>query len=75
MKKEKKRIVGLTPPHPKRENEACVTREVYRGMWAETVIGTFKNGSFHGPGKVIFEDGRFQIRQRGTTRRGGGNSS
>ena len=21
------------------------------------VIGTFKNGSFHGPGKVIFEDG------------------
>ena len=57
IKKEKKRIAGLTPPHPKRENEACATREMYKGMLAETVIGTFKNGSFHGPGKVIFEDG------------------
>ena len=57
IKKEKKRIAGLTPPQPKRENEACATREMYKGMLAETVIGTFKNGSFHGPGKVIFEDG------------------
>ena len=57
IKKEKRIITGLTPPHPKRENEACATRNTYKGMWAETVIGTFKNGSFHGPGKVIFEDG------------------
>ena len=57
IKKEKKRIAGLTPPQPKRENEACATREMYKGMLAETVIGAFKNDSFHGPGKVIFEDG------------------
>ena len=55
--KENKRNAGSTPPHPKRENEACATCEKYKGMWVETVIGTFKNGSFHGPGKVIFEDG------------------
>jgi hypothetical protein len=55
LKIKKKRIDGLT--HPKRENEGCATREMYKGMLAETVIGTFKNGSFHGPGKVIFEEG------------------
>ena len=50
IKKEKERIAKI-------ENEACATREMYKGMLAETVIGTFKNGSFHGPGKVIFEEG------------------
>ena len=39
IKKEKRRIAGLTHPHPKRENEACATREMYKGMLAETVIG------------------------------------
>ena len=49
----------ITRKEPKQEieNEACASRGQYKGKLARSVVGTFKNGSFHGPGKVIFEDG------------------
>ena len=39
------------------ENEVCVERGSYRGKFATSVTAIFKNGSFHGPGRVVFEDG------------------
>ena len=47
----------ITKKKKKIEDKICASRNAYRGKLATSVVGTFKNGSFHGPGKVIFEDG------------------
>ena len=47
----------ITKKKKKIEDKICASRHPYRGKLATSVVGTFKNGSFHGPGKVIFEDG------------------
>ena len=35
----------------------CASLQPYKSKLATSVVGTFKNGTFHGPGKVVFEDG------------------